>query len=66
MDSGVKETSHAVLSHSSQRLGASGRLGRKRIGTKLPSSLGVPGLATVCGKRGAKSYGCQLNAERQK
>src|SRR5262249_2602814 len=45
--SGAKETSHAALSHSCRRLGASARLGRKRIGTKLPSSLGVPGLATV-------------------
>src|SRR5262249_59650045 len=29
------------------------------------SSLGVPGLATVRGKRGAKSYGCKPNTKRK-
>jgi hypothetical protein len=60
MDRVIKETSHALLSHRGRRLRASGSLGRKRIGAKLPSSLGVPGVAIVC-----KSYGCQLNAERE-
>src|SRR5262245_48690420 len=52
---------HAPLSHRGGRLRAHGGLGRKRIGTKLPSSLGVPGFAVVC-----ETYGWQLNAKREK